>query len=232
MSEPYWTDGTTTIYHGLAQDITPSLTGLIVTDPPFNIGYGYRLRGDNRHPAVYRRLLADTLRLPCVVVHYPEQMFLVADVLAVAPNRCVSWVYPSNTRRQHRQIAYFEVKPDFRLIRQPYRNPTDKRIRALIASGSAGAALYDWWDVDQVKNVSSDKIDWPCQMPVEIMRRTIGIIPGNDRIIDPFMGGGTTLVAAVMLGRQSVGIDSDERACEIAACRLEALGKVDGHRSA
>ena len=40
----------------------------------------------------------------------------------------MSWVYNSNTGKQHRDIAFFGVKPDFRKVGQDYKNPTDKRI--------------------------------------------------------------------------------------------------------
>ena len=223
---PYWTDGTISIFHGDAREIAPQLPGIVVTDPPFNIGYHYRMGGDRLHADAYRALLTETLRLPSVVIHYPEQMFLVADILGVPPERCVSWVYPSNTRRQHRQIAWFGVKPDFTQVRQPYKNPTDRRVRALIAGGSQGAALYDWWEVNQVKNVSAEKVSHPCQMPLEVMRRVVALTPSDaGPIVDPFMGGATTLAAAQMLGRPAAGIEIDERYCEIAARRLsEAPG--------
>ena len=92
------------------------------------------------------------------------------------PTKVVSWCYNSNLPRQHRDIAFYNVKPDFRKVRQPYKNPTDKRIRELVASGSKGSPLYDWWQIQQVKNVSKDKQKHPCQMPLEVMERIVGIL--------------------------------------------------------
>ena len=104
---------------------------------------------------------------------------------------------------------------------QPYKNPNDKRVKALIAKGSKGAKLYDWWEINQVKNVSKEKTKHPCQMPVEVMRRIIQILPDDATIIDPFMGSGTTGVACKELGRKFVGIELDERYFEIAEARIK-----------
>ena len=45
-------------------------------------------------------------------------------------------------------------------------NPNDKRIQKRIAEGKTGAKLYDWWNVNQVKNNSKEKTAHPCQMPL------------------------------------------------------------------
>ena len=137
------------------------------------------------------------------------------------PEKVVSWVYNSQMARQHRSIAFFDVKPDFRKVTQPYKNPNDKRIKALIASGRTGGRLYDWWNVNQVKNVSKDKTIHPCQMPLKVMENIIGILPDDATIIDPFMGSGTTGVAAKNLGRRFIGIEIDPVYFEIAKERLE-----------
>lgn len=60
----------------------------------------------------------------------------------------------------------------------------------------------------------------PTQKPVEIMLWSIHQSKDPQTILDPFMGSGTTLVAAKQLGRKGIGIEIEERYAEIAALRL------------
>ncbi len=58
----------------------------------------------------------------------------------------------------------------------------------------------------------------PTQKPIDLMRRLMAI--GGDTVLDPFMGSGTTLRAAKDLGRRAIGIEIEEKYCEIAVERL------------
>jgi len=59
----------------------------------------------------------------------------------------------------------------------------------------------------------------PTQKPVGLMRQLVALTEGHS-ILDPFMGSGTTLVAAKLEGRRAIGIEIEERYCEIAVKRL------------
>ena len=59
----------------------------------------------------------------------------------------------------------------------------------------------------------------PTQKPLKLMMFCIEKLTG-DTILDPFMGSGTTLVAAKQLGRKAIGIETEEKYCEIAVKRL------------
>ena len=59
----------------------------------------------------------------------------------------------------------------------------------------------------------------PTQKPVSLMTTLLSASHGQ-AVLDPFMGSGTTLVAAKLLGRKAIGIEIEERYCEIAATRL------------
>ena len=150
---------------------------IIVTDPPFNVGYHYNTYKDSMDDDDYYSMLGNVFQFaPFVVIHYPEEIYKIAFQVGEFPDKVVSWVYNSNTAKQHRDIAFFGIKPDFTKYGQPYKNPTDKRIMQRIADGKS-ARLYDWWEINQVKNVSKDKTAHPCQMPVEVMKRVIAILP-------------------------------------------------------
>ena len=65
---------------------------------------------------------------------------------------------------------------------------------------------------------SSEYAGHPTQKPVAIMQRLVGLTVGS--VADPFAGSGSTLVAAKQLGRRAIGVELEERYCEIAAKRL------------
>ena len=195
---------------------------IIVTDPPFNIKYKYNKYKDNLPEDDYYIMLGNILEyFKSVVIHYPENLYKIAFQIGKFPTKVVSWVYNSNTARQHRDIAFFDIKPDFKKVRQPYKNVNDKRIKKRIAEGKTGAKLYDWWNINQVKNVSKEKTNHPCQMPLEVMKNIIGILPEEYIILDPFMGSGTTGVACKQLNRDFIGIELDKKYFEIAKKRIE-----------
>lgn len=70
----------------------------------------------------------------------------------------------------------------------------------------------------------SDEIGHPTVKPIGIVQRCLSAVPGN--VLDPFMGSGTSLLAAKGLGRNAIGIEVEEKYCELAAERL-AQGTLD-----
>jgi len=193
---------------------------VFVTDPPFNIGYKYAKYKDKIPEDDYYKMLASLFTgHRHVIIHYPESLYKYAIRTQNAPSKVVSWVYNSNTPKQHRDIAFFNIKPDMKKVGQPYKNPTDKRIKQRIDAGKM-ARLYDWWEINQVKNTNTEKTPHPCQMPVEVMKRIVGVLPDSATIIDPFLGSGTTAVACQQLDRAFIGIDVDPSYVAIARNRL------------
>lgn len=195
---------------------------VVVTDPPFNIGFKYSGYSDKMSEDDYYNMVCSWVRaFPSVIIHYPEALYKVAMVSGICPEKVISWVYNANTKKQHRDIAFFGITPDLSKVKQPYKNPNDKRIKKLIENGSKGTDLYDWWDIQQVKNVSKEKVNFPCQMPLEVMRRIVGILPDDCIILDPFMGSGSTGVAAEQCGHDFIGFELVPEYFEIAKGRIE-----------
>ena len=194
---------------------------ILVSDVPFNIGYGYRSYKDRLSEEDYLEMMERVFKRACpfVIIQYPEALYRISQRLRVFPERVCSWIYNSNTPRQHRDIAFFGVKPDFSQVSQPYKNPNDKRIQKRIAEGKT-CKLYDWRNINQVKNISKEKTAHPCQMPLAVMENVVGLLPKGSLIVDPFMGSGTTGEAARNLGYDFVGIELDETYCAIAEKRL------------
>lgn len=195
----------------------------IITDPPFNIGYHYNNYKDKMTEDKYYSFLKEIFNMyeiPFVVIHYPECLYKISFQTGKFPNKVVSWVYNSNTAKQHRDIAFFGIKPNFNQVKQPYKNPNDKRIKERLARGCTGGKLYDWWNINQVKNVSKKEINHPCVMPLEVMKNIIGILPKDYVIFDPFMGSGTTGMACKELERDFIGCEIDKEYTDIAIKRM------------
>lgn len=115
---------------------------ILVSDPPFNIGYHYKSYSDSMEEERYFEWLSDIFSVaPSVIVHYPESLYKLSYQMGLFPEKVCSWIYNSNTAKQHRDIAYFGVIPDMKKVRQPYKNPNDKRIQERIKSGSGGETL-------------------------------------------------------------------------------------------
>ena len=93
-----------------------------------------------------------------------------------------------------------------------------ERIRARMAD----AEWTEWgsrqvWDVRSVRKNDDHPAKFPKMLPSRLAR-LLGT--GDQTVIDPFMGGGTTLEAARELGRKAIGIEKKERYCELAARKL------------
>jgi len=94
------------------------------------------------------------------------------------------------------------------------------------------------FDYSHGQLASEGKHYHPTQKPLPLMKWCLGFAPEAQTILDPFMGSGTTLRAAKDLGRQAIGIEIEERYCEIAARRMsqevlqfpEAFGSQNSSR--
>lgn len=94
-------------------------------------------------------------------------------------------------------------------------------------SGKNPSDIWDFdvdvWDIPNVKGNHIEKTEHPCQFPIALPRRLINALcPPKGVVLDPFMGVGSTAVAAVLTGRNFIGFDANATYCDIAAERCEA----------
>ena len=195
----------------------------VISDPPYNQKYHYSKYKDDLSKDEYSQMLrlAFGTTGKSVIISYPEQTINVLAKIFGECQESVSWVYNSNTAKQHRLVTWWNCKPDMRAVGQPYKNTTDKRIAKRIAEGKE-ARLYDWWEINQVKNVSKKENPHPCPIPYELAKRIILITtkPG-DLVIDPFAGGGTVLKAAKDTRRNWLGFEIDKEYYDYASKILD-----------
>ena len=216
---------------------------LIITDPPFNIGKDYEKYKDNLPKEQYIEWCQQWLR-ECIRVlkstgslylfNYPENNAYLVPFLDkhLKFRRWMTWHYPTNTghskknytRTQH-SILFYTKSDDYIFnkteVAQPYKNPNDKRIKALIEKGKNGTGPYDVLLFNIVKNVSKDKTQHPCQIPKNLLKVFIKASskPG-DLVLDPFAGSFSANTAAKELGRNSIGIEINPRFVEIGRKRI------------
>ena len=197
---------------------------IIITDPPYNVGWKYDSYKDNMSEEDYLELFTHFKGFKFVVIHYIEDIIKYIVPNMGVPDKVVQWVYNSNMGKQHRSIAFFNCKPDFKKAYQPYKNPNDKRVQKLMENGSKGSKLYDWWNINLVKNVSKEKEQYSNQIPEKVIENIINIAATeNDIIFDPFCGSGTTLAVAKKLNKKYFGCDVSEIAVDITKKRLQLI---------
>lgn len=202
LPEPYYQDEHATIYHARCEDVLPHLSGdLILTDPPYGIGF---------RDAAWDASLIDWLPLARSITE--RVIFTTAPVTLwdyPRPDWVLCWGRPASNSRSllggfnHWTPVLVYGKPKF---------PVD-----LLSLHAIQHAAPKW-------NTH------PSPKPEALMRWLVehGSKPG-EAIVDPFMGSGTTLLAAKKLGRRAIGIEVEEKFCYLAAERLAAERSLLDH---
>jgi len=99
----------------------------------------------------------------------------------------------------------------------------------IVREFSSGHAEMAWTTLDQPvrafnyahAQLASEGKEHPTQKPLRLMKWCLGFLPNAQTILDPFMGSGTTGVAAVQMGRDFIGIEREEKYFDIARKRIE-----------
>lgn len=105
---------------------------------------------------------------------------------------------------------------------------TDKQGEVVYGGDKKGVPLSDVWEIPFLNPKAKERTGYPTQKPVLLLERNIELAsdPG-DLVVDPFCGSGTTLVAATLLGRRSLGIDCSPEAVALARERLREPAKTE-----
>ena len=91
-----------------------------------------------------------------------------------------------------------------------------------------GVPMSNVWDIPYLNPSAAERVGYPTQKPISLLERIIDIVTDEgDVVLDPFMGSGTTLVAAKLKNRQYIGIDKSVEAIDLAKKRLESPIKTE-----
>jgi site-specific DNA-methyltransferase (adenine-specific) len=204
MTTPYYQDSAVTIYHGDCREILPELpkVDLVLTDPPYPKEFDscWSALGAGCAP-----IMKDGAPLFTYCGHYQ-----LAKVLNdIGEHLTFWWLFIGRNHNAPAVFGYkiracFKPMPAFFKTRQPVHRLQGLFPDDLYIAGAtrAAKALHEWGQ---------------SATPEPIHRFTIE----GDIVLDPFTGSGTTLRAAKDLGRKAIGIEIEERYCEIAAQRME-----------
>lgn len=205
MIEPYYDHGGITIYHGDCREIMPQLgqVDAVVTDPPYGIGEADGKNSSRSNLAIAKDYGVDSWddetqddAIAQAIEMSKHQIIFGGNYYDLPPTSCwLVWDKENGeTDFADCELAWTNMKKAVRLIR---------------------------WRWHGMLRKNNEPRHHPTQKPLGVMLWCIRHLPETTKdILDPFMGSGTTLVAAKQLGLKAIGIDNKEKYCEIAARRL------------
>lgn len=212
MSAPYYSDDLVTLYHGDCREVAEWLDAdVLVTDPPYGTqfsvenpkgGYGRRqnaglgpegfvIANDGTTETRDQMLRMWQARGPALVFGSPR-----------LPEPPGEWVD---------RLVWDKKRPGMNGGPWRYRHESIYVSAGFVRKSNDSVSILTAWP-DQTDHIHAK--------PIGLMSRLIDCAPPGV-ITDPFSGSGSTLVAASMLGRRCVGVEVDERYCELTARRLD-----------
>lgn len=239
MPDPYYQDEFVTLYHGDALDVLDELSielDAVITDPPYASGSrteasksssGAMLRAgrfSDRPIELDQMTTTGFVWLMRAVAQATRPMlkeggsFLSFIDWRQWPN-LIGALETTNLRIQGMVVwdkGHFGLGNGFRSQHE------------LVAHASKGVpTIYDKGIGNVLQFPRQAPTEHPSPKPEGLMSRLVAAVaPVDGLVLDPFAGGGTTLVAAKARGRRAIGIEFEEAYCEVAAKRLavESLG--------
>lgn len=211
--KPYYQDEAVTIYHGDCREILPEVEAdVLVTDPPYGMGYGPR-GAYNKHTGKWSAAPPKISGDNSTSIR-DEVLLLWGDAPAAVFG---TWRQPRPAGVQHRLIWWKQgatpgpIRAAFML--------QDEEIY-ILGKGwrTSSPPLRSVLATTEGRSHAVSQIGHPTPKPIGLMERLIDRCPAGI-IVDTFAGSGSTLMAAKNLGRKAIGIELEERYCEIAAQR-------------
>jgi DNA modification methylase len=209
---PYYQDEACTIYHGDCREILPLLKAdVILTDTPYGIGLDYGAYKDS--PEELEALIASSLPV----------MREASPVVALTCGVINQWRFPRPTW----VLCWFQANAfsstgfyGFNMWQPVLCYGTDPYLKRGL--GRQQDVIRTTAALGTSAGLDNPPKGHPCPKPLPPWRKVLlRLSPDSqDIILDPLMGSGTTLRAAKDLGRKAIGIEIEERYCEIAAKRL------------
>ncbi len=203
-----------TLYLGDCREILPTLgkVDAVVTDPPYGIGHVHSGKARGKwNVANSRPIVGDLEPFDPSPFLFAPCLFFGADHFAGRlPAGGVMHVWDKECGRTNRDDSF-----------------SDAELFWTSAPGKRRVVRYMWKGLQVEEPLLDQKREHPTQKPVAVMVRCIEMMP-DGVVCDPFMGSGTTGVAAVSLGRHFTGIEIEPKYFDIACRRIsEALKQQD-----
>jgi len=217
MPRPYYQDEAVTIYHGDCREILPLLpeksVDLVLTDPPYNVGINYASNVDDNLPIdEYDRRIRE-LKTLCPCSDW-------AILLGSKTETLLTWWQNFANAKMIIVRVGATVNTSLHGFRPQYR--------AILTTRKSHKWWSDLWEDVRFPGegyfFNEERFDHPCHAPLRLMHKLVECLSFTDEVIlDPFGGIGTTLRAAKDLGRKCIGIEIEEKYCEIAANRCRQM---------
>ena len=203
--KPYYQDEYVTLYHGDCRELDDSREiAVMLTDPPYGIDYASGMKG-----ALPRSIAGDkdTSARDDMISLYGDGPALVFG----------TWRRPRPAGT--RMVLVWDTRGALGMgdLSLPWK-PSHQEIYVL-GSGFKGPRTSDVLSFPPVQSMASNGRLHPHEKPVDLLLHLLTKCP-DGAVLDPFSGSGSTLVAAKQLCRLAVGVELEERYCEVAARRL------------
>lgn len=133
---------------------------------------------------------------------------------------------------RHETVLWFTKSDDYKFnvdpIRVPSKYPGKKYFKGpkvgQLSGNPLGKNPGDVWIIPNVKSNHVEKTEHPCQFPVELVERMVlSLTEPGDTVLDPYLGVGSSVIAALKHDRQGYGCDIDKRYVEITWSRIREL---------